>query len=211
MGAGKLVKVVTAQRGLNVTERKQVTRLAKRIVNTQLEEKNKDVVDTGTDVNQTARLIDICDIAEGSGSDQREGDKLMLQEVSGKLLMATQGATNDITRFIIFQWKGDSTHGDPDVGDVLHDNSNVPYLSRTAKESKLVNILLDKTIMTGASASNNPNNRVVHFRVYKGFAKTITYQVGGTEGKNKIYVMLLGNNNTNPPHSLYHINLKYRE
>lgn len=210
MVAGKLVKYVP-RKGLTEFQKKQASRIAKRAVNRQLEEKYEDFVDTGTAVNTTARIIDITNIAEGSGSDQRDGDKISLTRIKGQLMMLNNSAANDVTRAIIFQWKGDTSITVPGVADVLHDTTNVPYLSRTLLEHRLINVLWDRTLVTGATASNEESLQVVRFNLYKGFNKTLTFQIGGTAGKNKLYLMLLGNNVANAPNSYYHVCCYYRE
>lgn len=162
----------------------------------------------GNQLDINGNLLALTDVAQGSGQNNRIGDKATgtSLELKYEIYFPGQLTTNPIntTRIIIFIWKDDTV---PTVPDILED-PNFPTLSPFNHDKKVKRkILYDKTInqyalfipTAGQSLADSMRPSVTT-SVYIPLGKlkrycNIYFQAGGIVAVNHIYCLMICDNN----------------
>lgn len=132
-------------------------------------------------------------IPQGDASSSRDGDRLRLMKISGRLDVNVNAGS--VARVIIFQWKPNDADDVPSTSTVLQFgalvSNSVNYPVNPEKSDKLkINVLWDKRYV-----QKDTSTHVIDFvNITKFKNPYIYYNSGGvTTGKNNIYIMAFSN------------------
>lgn len=190
MKSRKSVKFARSRRSksarvLSKPEAKAVAQVARRVVKSNQEKKYFLQSTFSAAVSVTPDIGSISDVPQATTDEGRIGDQLTLRSIEVRLSAITSDTTN-LMRFIVFQWYPNTT---PVADDVLIPNavltSNQVYAPYNHDKRFMFRILYDRTMQLD---TYNPAF-ATNFMIKKFPRSKIQYQLGGTTGQNKIYVL----------------------
>lgn len=136
-------------------------------------------------VDNAGTIDAICQPSQGSSDTTRDGDAIVVKSIDLRFNVIGGDATN-FTRFILFQWKPDTS---PIVGDILLSSAGLANVSPYNHDNKqMFKILYDTSV---ATTLNGPNAVTRRKLVFKGFNKKLQWQGGGAVGTNLIYLLMI--------------------
>lgn len=169
------------KRGLNRTEKTQVSKIAKNLVSRKIETKYIDSTYTsGFDSSGTIQLLSNI-ITQGVGDSDRVGDKCEMKSFAMRGY-AQHGDPTNIMRVILFQWKPSSTSA-PVITDVLQTAHRFSHYNHDKKA--LYRVLYDTTFNLN---DTNRRQQLIK-RTLKLKLKTLKFENAGVNGMNHIYLL----------------------
>lgn len=177
---------------------------------------------TGTEVNDAGFVVDLNDgISQGTATDERIGDRVQFMSVKGRHEIVTKstaaaGTLNNV-RHIVFIWHPDNVVDAPTVAKILEDTTNIPYLSPLvldkSKRSKFT-VLHDFNHILSTRAEGGLDavlSEPLSFDLSKH--PPVLYNPGLTSGRNKLFMMVLGNQATgnNAAQMTYYYKFDFRD
>lgn len=136
-------------------------------------------------------ILDLTEVPQGTTDVTRVGDKLTIRGLDIRMDAIIADTTN-VIRCIIFQWyiNTNITLSNPLGSQVLQDITTYPHLSNYHHDNNnQFHILYDTMIQLGAQG---PQARVWHVKPNLKWAKkTVEFSGGGTNGANKLYMLLV--------------------
>lgn len=210
MAMGKLVRIPPKKAKKN---RVATVSTVKRLIRQQQEtHHHNEYGASGTNINTTGTIINLSDIAQGDTDMSRTGDVISLKNAFGNYsIIAGTSGTVTVVRLIWFQWRMDNGAEAPTIGDILFDTTNVPYLSNYKVDMSKFKVLADRMHYVGPIGGDaNMLSRKISLR---NFNKRLMYDAGGTNGKNQIYLLVIGNNasGATAPNMYYHFRLTFTD
>lgn len=176
------------KRPFTPSQRKSV----KRMINFGRELKYFVAFETAVSISTTATVDDLFEPAIGDTDITRDGDQVTLRGIVLRFTL-TGGDLTNIIRIICFQWRADSALQAPNAGNIIIStgdiNSPLNHDQRTNYR-----ILYDKRFTTcGTTAA--PTEATIRLGMVKqsakNWAKTVYFDSGGLQGRNKIYILYL--------------------
>lgn len=133
-------------------------------------------------------------IAQGTGENQRIGDKITPKKL--RLMYALEGADDyNLVRVLVVQWRQTTASGAPTLSEVLTDNNSVYAPLGFYDEDHIPSqckVLYDKLHMLNGSTSSPIQAKVVRKTISKFKGKKIDFEAGSTNvGNNHIYVLMI--------------------
>lgn len=194
---------------LSFSQKKDVRKIAKRVVSSVQEFKNYYQYDTGTNVSTTGAIIDLCAVSQGDGDTNRDGDVLYKKSMELQYTIAAADATN-ICRVIIFQYKPDST---PTAANILLDATNVPWLSAYNLDHKqMFQVMYDKVHHLVLGADSELQSGRIRLYGKKLGTKKIQYDSAGTGGSNKLWMLRISDSGAvNHPAMAYYETFRFTD
>lgn len=156
-------------------------------------------------VDYVGDIISLTDIDQGVTDSTRVGDSVMLKSLEFNFWAIT-GSANSIMRVITFVWK-DLTP--PTIGDVLLStgSSAVAPLSPLSTDEDLARRILsdDLFFLNPADLTNHVGRINVKLNL------KVQFEGGTTDGRNKVYVLLISSASANYPTLGYWSKLEYSD
>lgn len=142
-------------------------------------------------VTDTAAIFDLCNIAQGGGDSERNGDQLTLRSFEMRydvvFPLVTPDGTN-LLRVIVFQWHPNST---PTAATLLISSVTQPWNSPYAHDSRFqFKILYDKTVKISLNGPAVASERCFIKSINK---RKVQYNSGGNVGTEKLYLLVVSN------------------
>jgi len=169
------------KRGLNRTEKSQVSKIAKNVVSRKIETKYIDsTYNSGFDTTGTIQILSNI-ITQGVTDSDRVGDKCEMKSLAMRGY-ASYGDTVNIMRVILFQWKPSSTTA-PVITDILQTVHRFSHYNHDKKA--LYRVLYDTTFNLN---DTNRRQQLIK-RTLKLKLKTLKFENAGVNGMNHIYLL----------------------
>lgn len=168
-------------------------------------------IDSYGDVNPgtAGALVPFTDVSQGVTDVTRIGDKLTIRRLN--LYYNLIGAdTTNIFRVILFQWYVNTNIKVPAISDILQQPANKPWLSTYVNDYQdQFHVFYDKKHAMSVSGGNNSIYVKAKLKL-KYLKKTVQYLVGGIEGSNKCYMIVLSDSTTvSHPQINYYCRFQY--
>lgn len=185
---------------------KIATQVVDRKVTKQLELKHYDRNSINGTISASGNVYSLSNlIAQGGADDQRNGDEITLQSISGKMFVYS-GNTGQAVRAIILRWNAGPITS-PTLSTVLQDSATIPFVSAYHRDyMHNFQVLYDNIF---AIASGGPDCLVDKFFI-KLRGKASWMAGGGTSAqKGHLYLILVSNAVATLPVVQAHLRLKY--
>lgn len=155
----------------------------------------------GNNLNDAGFMYALSDMTQGSGQNQRIGDKCTGSSIEWRAYLFSPGVVTTVpyilVRVIFFIWKDDTT---PVVGDILQDPAN-PLLSPFNHDQAVKRkILLDKTwtqylepTLKNATIPNKFMKAVIPLSKVRRGLNIVNFQGGTTIAINHVYFLSISN------------------
>lgn len=191
----------------------------KRLIGRRQEKKEYYINGLDVALSTTATVVDLFKPTQGTTDNQRIGDSVMLKNLHLKyhLFGDASSARANIVRIILFQWKENTT---PTASHILKDTSaGNSLVSPYENDNRLLrNILHDKRYVIGPTAgayngitsSFAPGGALSSAFITK-LIKKVQFDAGSTSGSNKLYMLAVCQNSTNPPSLTYYSTASYSD
>lgn len=210
MAGGKIMRVVKATKGLTSNQKDQARRIAKAQVS-RLQDKRHFNEAGPVDCSSTVVITDLTTMTRGNAEGNFSGDDIQMKgwEFRYNIRAVSSQTEPSCARFIIFQWKMDDTDEIPVASDILYNTATDPHVSHYEVTNKF-KVLKDVMVNLQENHVGGVTSKSGLLKGYKGFNKRITFKSGVSTGKNKIYLLSMGDLAT--PNSInleYHFRLHY--
>lgn len=199
---------------LKPAQRKQMTKIAKRVVHNANANKKAIIGESAVAKTQTMLYTDLSLIATGTTEvtrDSGSGDAIYCKtiDIRGMLQINTTG--NCIVRIVLFRWMPDVAIDLPTTGDVLDfDNTAVaPFNTLRLQSAQKVKVLKDITIEL-----DSVSNPLRKFHIRKAVNKKVLYNSGdltGVTGTGHIFLGMVSTLNALSPTATWDANVYFEE
>jgi len=159
---------------------------------------------TGLSVTTAGSLFDLCIIAQGDSDQDRNGDRVMPQDVFLRVV-CTPADTNDSFRVVLFKWVPNTTPTANQV--ILTVGAAVATLSGTTTDNAQLAVILYDKLLFLSQASNSNDGVDLFLRLPK---TAIQFVAGSTVGTNHIYLLLISDATTHVS-ATYSAKLRYTD
>lgn len=166
-------------------------------------------------ISNGSNLYDLTNIIQGTAQGQRVGDSIKVFKLSTEILFypnaALLGADEYFIRVIVFEWKVDSAFAAPTASNVLEAASLVTAASVLAQYRW---DLRDNYRILFDSRLTHPTNIAygqMKIKIHKKLNTRIDFAPGTSQGTNKIYLLMLSDNNSSPPQMMFNGRLFYKD
>ncbi len=206
-----------ARGGLNKTEKKQVGKMIDRKTNLFIETKEVDIQQTSAVITAGAGLlIPITGIIAGSDNSQRIGLEIRptIIDFYFEWIADTLDPTN-LVRLTLVQWFSDDAIDVPSLAKIFEDIANVrPLLAfnfTNKGKNKKFRVLFDRIYTL--SDQQGPLTKASRIRLFgRKLPNVIAYNsAGGTNGKNKVYLVLWSDSTVGGPVFKMHGMFAYKD
>lgn len=203
-------------KALTAPQKKQVTKIANKVVNRRSETKHHNAVQNYTAFGAVYPPVpvDLTLIPQGILDIERVGDRCTLVRMVLRLLVerpASAGSVSSTQRVLVFMWKPNTV---PVASDILNIGPtglidiNSDYNHDTRQEYK---ILMDKPIVQTIISNTQRYNKYLKFKL-KSVPKDLQYVNASTVGTNHIYIMYITDASAvSYPNINYHSRIYFRD
>lgn len=206
-GRRRVINTAKKTKPLAKNTKKQVAKIARRVLNTNAEHKFFDTKYLNSTIDFSGGVLSLCEVPQTTTQatdSTRIGDSIMPKSIEMRLNFAYNANTLlNCVRIILFRWKTfDSTHGiAPTTGMILQytGSDGASVHSPLIHDSRGMSVVIFDHIVTMDPAQ--AENRSV-YRKFLLAKIPIQYFATGLEGMNKYYILLLSDQNatgTNDP------------
>lgn len=187
-----------------------VARIANKVYNKKAEIKFHDADDVGSGIDSSGSVFDISLISQGDTDQTRDGDKIYVKSIIGRMTLTAGDATNFL-RVIIVQWLAENSG--ITITKVIQSLTGAINQSYAHDYASARKILYDKTFTLGsANTASVPTVRTAKFMITRGFKRTINFLGGSTDGYNKLYMVCVSDSGGVPnPTLAYSVRVRYTD
>jgi len=157
------------------------------------EEKFIDITLATLSITDTAVITDLFPVTEGTGREQRIGDKCSLRKVMLTYSLQPRDATlAQMVRIMLVQWKADTAIDTLQLNKVISDTSVNRVLSQYSHAMRAkFNILYDVIHTVPRITAEGEARRIARRVVRIPPSKKVQFNRSATTGKNKIFLIIV--------------------
>lgn len=172
----------------------------------------------GNNLNDLGFIYALSDLTQGSGQNQRIGDKCTGNSVEWRGYLYSPGAVTTVPyiliRVIFFIWKDDTT---PLLGDILEDPANPLISPFTHDQAVKRKILYDKTwtqfldpTTKNTTVPNKNTKAIIPLSKIKRGLNIVNFQGGTTIAINHVYFLSVSNTPNGTPNTEWNFGHSFR-